>query len=494
MISARTPAKLTMGHLSARVTKSEYAVRGVLPLLAKAISEKLAKQPDAYPFSKVTQVNIGNPQIFAPHTVSLPRLVLGEVMSRSKEFSSSGGSLQGVGAGAVLGDFEAYISQFPANFPSPAGGWPFVRETVAAFLRQRDGLDAEAGNIILTSGASKGIQTVLGLLLREQNSGVMLPIPQYPLYSATTTILGGTLVPYYLDESHNWNVDLESAEAELLAAERRGVRVKAIVLINPGNPTGNVFDRDRMEGVLELAARHRLVVLADEVYQENIYCDKPWRSFKAVLAEMRPTVRDAVGLVSFHSVSKGVLGECGLRGGYLEMLNMPAEFRRQVLANEGLAPVNLAGQVVLDVKSRLLMDFGAPTATLPPLIAEARSEYNALFSALKIKAAKFGELINQVPGLSSCPIEGAMYAFPRLELPLKFVEKAEIAGVAPDVRYCVELLEATGICAVPGSGFGQKSGTYHLRTTILPAPQEVFFAMLEKFSGFQSDFLRRYAS
>ncbi|KAJ8966735.1 hypothetical protein NQ317_010607 [Molorchus minor] len=101
------------------------------------------------------------------------------------------------------------------------------------------------------------------------------------------------------------------------------------------------------------------------------------------------------------------------------------------------------------------------------------------------------DTFNSIEGFSCNPVQGAMYAFPQIKLPEKAIQAAKQAGKAPDVFYAFEVLESTGICIVPGSGFGQKEGTYHFRTTILPQPEKLK-TMLDKFAEFHASFLEKY--
>lgn len=102
-------------------------------------------------------------------------------------------------------------------------------------------------------------------------SGIMLPIPQYPLYSATLDLLGGHKVGYYLDEQSIWGMKIEELERSLAEAKSKGINVVAFVLINPGNPSGAVLSRQEVKDIVMFCARHNLVLLSDEVYQENVY-------------------------------------------------------------------------------------------------------------------------------------------------------------------------------------------------------------------------------
>jgi aspartate/methionine/tyrosine aminotransferase len=153
----------------------------------------------------------------------------------------------------------------------------------------------------------------------------MIPIPQYPLYSAALSLCNGVQVPYYLEEDKHWSMDVAELERSLKKvshnskliskARSEGVEVRALCVINPGNPTGQCLTSENIAEIIKFCQRERLVICADEVYQTNIYTDVPFTSFKKVLMELG--LKD-VELFSFHSISKGMIGECGRRGGYFE--------------------------------------------------------------------------------------------------------------------------------------------------------------------------------
>ena len=154
-------------------------------------------------------------------------------------------------------------------------------------------------------------------------SGILIPIPQYPLYTATLAQFSGTPLPYYLDESKDWSTSPAEVRAALAEAKKKGVIPKALVIINPGNPTGALLDEKTQEELVKLCEEHNLVLLADEVYQSNLHRAKeaPFVSFKKVVRK----INSPVALISYHSISKGVTGECGRRGGYFECTNFPDE-------------------------------------------------------------------------------------------------------------------------------------------------------------------------
>jgi alanine transaminase len=175
-----------------------------------------------------------------------------------------------------------------------------------------------------------------------------IPIPQYPLYTATLSYIHGVPLPYNLTESSGWSLSHEVLEETIAKAKKAGTPVKALVIINPGNPTGACLSLKDMEQVVQLCYDEGILLLADEVYQSNIFdeTNKPFHSFKKVLRSMPEEVANGVELISFHSISKGMSGECGRRGGYFECVNLDDEVMEQVykMASITLCPP-VSGQV-----------------------------------------------------------------------------------------------------------------------------------------------------
>jgi aspartate/methionine/tyrosine aminotransferase len=439
--------------LGAAVLATEYAVRG--PIVARA--QELEKQG-----REITYCNIGNPQALGQKPLTWVRQILalceypalmelaGEVFPADAVATARAilkGSRHGMGA------------------YSESKGLRFVREAVAEFIRERDGAGVDPEAVFLTGGASRGVQMILKLLLASPADGILIPIPQYPLYSATITLYEGRIVPYYLDEADRWKLNRSMLDESLRAARAQGTKVKAICVINPGNPTGAVLDEKNIAMVLDFAREHGLAVLADEVYQENIY--EPGASFVsfARVLEAR-NIRD-VSLFSFHSCSKGFMGECGVRGGYFEYRNVPADVAAQILKLQSVGLcANLAGQVATYAMVH-------PPRPGDPSYELYNREKTTILEEMKKRAALLAEGLNRIDGIQSNAIAGAMYAFPRIALPPD----------ESDEEYCMALLEETGICVVPGSGFGQAEGTAHFRATILP-PTEKIRQLVEKLGAF----------
>nr|AIT69932.1 alanine transaminase [Betaphycus philippinensis] len=470
----------------------EYAVRGELVLRAEDLAKKLKLRPPAapaLPFDHVTYCNIGNPQSVGQRPVTFVRQALAAAVCP-----------------ALIGLTPAGPTQSPRVFPpdvelrvrqvlhashgvgaySESRGLEIVRRRVADAIQKRDaGIACDPENVFLTNGASDAVKAMLSLIVRGTGDGVMIPIPQYPLYSASMTSMRGVQVGYYLDEDEGWSLSMAELQGRLEEARGRGVDVRAIVIINPGNPTGQVLTRQNMEDVIRFCEREGLVILADEVYQQNVYVKhKPFISFKKVVTDLHSKVE----LASFHSVSKGVLGECGLRGGYMEVVNMNQDVIELIYK---VLSVSLCSNIVGQLAVDLMM---TPPKPGEPSYELYNAEVTEIFESLRRKAMALSEGLNTFEGVSCNPSEGAMYLFPRITIPEAAIFAARERGMAcPDVLYCVELLEATGICVVPGSGFGQREGTYHFRTTFLP-PEDQISDVIEKMRTFHSSFMKKYSS
>ncbi|KAI8871192.1 PLP-dependent transferase [Ramicandelaber brevisporus] len=315
----------------------------------------------------------------------------------------------------------------------------------------------------------------------------MIPIPQYPLYTATLSLYNARAVPYLLDETKEWGMDVAGLEHSLREARSQGTDVRALVIINPGNPTGQCLSEENMREIVKLCHRERLILLADEVYQTNIYQPetRPFHSFKKVLRSIGGAVANETELFSFHSISKGMIGECGRRGGYFECTNIDPQIIEQLykIASTCLCP-NVPGQLLVDLMVR-------PPQPADPSYAQYTSEISEIFTSLQRRALRLCDAFNHMEGVSCNNAQGAMYLFPRIRLPKKAIKAAEEVGKKPDDFYSMALLNATGVCVVPGSGFGQEPDTWHFRSTFLP-PEKDMQTFIDLLGKFHADFMNKY--
>ncbi|XP_057291667.1 alanine aminotransferase 2-like isoform X2 [Hydractinia symbiolongicarpus] len=444
----RNGSNLSMLNINPAVIAVEYAVRGPIVIKASEIEQELIEGVKK-PFDRVIKANIGDCHAMGQKPITFIRQVIAactypplidqnifpaDVKERSKEILSS-----------INGSTGCY---------SASSGLDIVRKHVASFIEKRDGYPCDAKNIIITNGASSSVKLLLELFPNDElKTGVMIPIPQYPLYSATVDEFCMQQVGYYLNEEKNWGLDITELKRSLDEAKKT-CTPRLLCVINPGNPTGQVLSYDNIKEIIQFAKDEGLFLLADEVYQDNIYdegCE--FHSFKKVLHDMGSI--DDFQMASFHSCSKGFMGECGLRGGYVEVLGLSDDVHYQLnkLQSAQLGS-NVTGQIAMDCIVN-------PPKEGEPSYELFMKEKTAVLSSLKARAEVVFNALNKIEGVSCNPLSGAMYAFPQIHLPEKAINKAKSLKQEPDFFYCLALLEQTGICVVPGSGFRQKQDSYH---------------------------------
>lgn len=467
--------------LNPNLLKASYAVRGKIVQRAYEL-EKEGK--------KIIYCNIGNPQALKQKPLTYVRQLLATTEypqlienSQTRKFFPKD----------IIEKTRYILTENPHGLGAytQSEGMSFIRKSIASFIEKRDGIKSDPTRIILTDGASKGIQSVMLMFSENQKSGFMIPIPQYPLYSATISLYGASQINYYLDEEKHWELNEKELEKSISDAIKSGIEPKAIVVINPGNPTGSVLSKENIKMIINFAKKYNIAILADEVYQENIYSSHhKFYSFASVMDEMK--INDVM-LFSFHSTSKGFLGECGHRGGYLEARNVPQEIYSELIKLQSIGLcANTAGQIV----TYAMVNPPKPDEESYELY---QKEKNAILGELKKKAEILGEELNKIKGISLKAPYGAMYAFVRIELPpergvnTKNMTQQEILEYESkrDFDYCLNLLEETGICVVPGSGFGQKPHTYHFRITFLPPVDEIK-ELVKKLKEFHLKYIKKF--
>nr|XP_025843293.1 alanine aminotransferase 1 isoform X2 [Vulpes vulpes] len=254
---------LTLDTMNPCVRRVEYAVRGPIVLRALELEQEL-RQGVKKPFTEVVRANIGDAQAMGQKPITFLRQVLALCVHpdllNSPDFPEDAKKkaeriLQACG-GHSLGAY------------SVSSGIQLIREDVAEYIERRDGgIPSDPNNIYLSTGASDAIVTVLKLLVAGEGptrTGVLIPIPQYPLYSAALAELNAVQVDYYLDEERTWALDVAELRRALCQA-RAHCRPRALCVINPGNPTGQVQARECIEAVIRFAFEERLFLMADEV-------------------------------------------------------------------------------------------------------------------------------------------------------------------------------------------------------------------------------------
>ncbi len=496
--AAAAAPPLNAASLNAHVVRMQYAVRGEVLDVATALRKRLDAGADhGLPFDEVVSCNIGNPQALGQSPPPFAR----QVLSLCINPDLAGVCPAGTFLPQAVDRAARYLSRTKGcGAYSGSQGVQVVREEVAEFIARRDGFPADPDNIFLTNGASDGVKALMQTVIRggAQRDGVLVPIPQYPLYSALAALYDGELVGYYLDESADWGMTVAELTRAADAAAARGICVRGLVVINPGNPTSQQLALEDMRHVVRFCAARGLVLMADEVYQANLYGERAgtFTSFKKVVSQMiahgggeqqagdDATAAAAVSLVSFHSISKGFTGECGIRGGYFELHSFAPDVKAMLYK---LASISLC--------SNLPGQFAVGLMCNPPRTGAAHemceTHRRTIMSSLERRAAKMTATLAEMEGVTCGPLKASMYGFPKLRLPAAALQAAADAGKEADLFYCLELLRATGIVTVPGSGFKQRDGEYHFRITILPA-EDKLDGVLARLKTFHKQFMDRY--
>jgi len=286
-------------------------------------------------------------------------------------------------------------------------------------------------DIFVTSGVSEGIEIALSGLLNHGDN-VLTPLPGYPLYTTVLSKLEACPNEYILDETNGWEPDLDDIESRI------NQRTRGIVIIDPDNPTGGVYSREVLEGIIELARKYNLVIFTDEIYDKLIIDDKQHIS----IASLAPDVP----VLTMNGLSKAYLVP-GLRIGWTVVSGQKDMLDDYLEAMQKMT------------RARLCANHPSQYAIAPALNGD-QSHIDTMNSKLRSRRDLCYEKLNSIPQLSMERPEGAFYAFPRLnDIP------------DSDTEFVKKLIMQTGVVTVPGSGFGQKPGSSHFRFVFL-APEE----------------------
>jgi alanine-synthesizing transaminase len=317
------------------------------------------------------------------------------------------------------------------NGYAPSVGIASAREAVADECARR-GMPLSADRVILTSGTSEGIELAL-TALAEAGDEVLVPVPTYPLYTAVLAKIGARAVFYRTDASRGWLPDLDHVRSLITPATR------ALVAIDPNNPTGAVYPPDVRRALVDLAEEHGIPLLADEVYADLAF-DGPVNA----IAAHNP---DAP-VITFSSLSKAYLAP-GWRAGWMA-----------VGRTERLDDVLAAVKKLADGR---LCATGPMEYAITAALNGDRTHQDAFRTALRTRAELTTSRLRAIEGISVVAPTAAFYAMPKVSLP---------PGVT-DEDYVLGLLRATGVLCVYGSGFGAKPGDGFFRIVFLASPDDL---------------------
>jgi alanine-synthesizing transaminase len=326
-----------------------------------------------------------------------------------------------------------------------------AREAVQQHYQLR-GLDSvDVDDIYLGNGVSELIAMTLQALLNDGDE-VLIPSPDYPLWTAVTSLSGGRAVHYRCDEAADWLPDLADLAAKV------SDRTRAIVVINPNNPTGAVYPVEMLEALAEFARQHDLVVLSDEIYDKILYDD----ATHTVLASLAPDVF----CLTFSGLSKSYR-VAGFRAGWV-VISGPKQHAQNYVAG-------------LSVLANMRLCPNVPSQHAIPAALGGHQSINDLIrpgGRLLAQRDVAWELLNAIPGVSCTKPLGALYVFPRLD--------PEVYPIADDERMALDLLRAEKILVTHGRGFNWPDPD-HLRIVTLPSV-DVLTDAIGRFGGFLSTY------
>ncbi|HYX69690.1 MAG TPA: aminotransferase class I/II-fold pyridoxal phosphate-dependent enzyme [Terriglobales bacterium] len=281
-------------------------------------------------------------------------------------------------------------------------------------------------DVFVTSGVSEAVDVCFNALLNP-GENVLCPSPEYPLYTAVVAKMGLEANSYELDEVNGWEPDLNDIRRKI------NPRTRGLVFINPNNPTGAVYSRRTLEGIVEIARQHNLVVFADEIY-EKLLLEGKHETFAALAPDLP--------VVTFGGISKNYLAP-GWRIGWGIASGPETAMRPYV---EGINKL---------LRARLCASYPMMCA-IQPALEGPQTHIAEAVSKLKRRRDLVVEWAQATPRVSCVPPRGAFYAFPRIDIP------------EPDEEFVKKLLVEKQVLVVHGSGFGQKPGTQHFRIVFLP--------------------------
>ncbi|WP_433676688.1 pyridoxal phosphate-dependent aminotransferase [Microbacterium gorillae] len=397
---------------SAKLKNVLYEIRG------NALTEAARLEAAGHP---VLKLNTGNPAVFgfeAPYQIVRDMIA---AIPTAHGYTESRG---------ILSARRAIVSRY-----EQVPGFPHV----------------DPDDVFLGNGVSELITMVMQALLNEGDE-VLIPAPDYPLWTAMTSLSGGTPVHYICDEQNEWNPDLEDIRSKITP------KTKAIVIINPNNPTGAVYSRETLEGIIQIARENSLLLLSDEIYDRILFDDAEHISTATLAPDLLCLTFNGLSktyrVAGYRSGWMVITGPKKHAAGFLEGVNLLASTR--LCPN---APAQHAVQAALD-----------GVQTIDALIAPS--------GRLHEQRDVTWEGLNSIPGVSCVKPRGALYAFPRLD--------PEVHEIHDDARLVYDLLVAEHILLVQGTGFNWATPD-HFRVVTLPEAR-VLGDAIERIGNFLSSY------
>lgn len=368
-----------------------YDIRGPVLKEAKRLEEE---------GHLITKLNIGNPAAFG---LNAPDEILQDVIRN-------------------LANCQGY---------SDSKGVYYARKAVMQYCQEKQFPDVDIDDIFLGNGVSELIVMSMQALLNNDDE-MLIPAPDYPLWTAAVSLSGGKPVHYLCDEENNWEPDIEDMERKITA------RTRGIVVINPNNPTGAVYSTETLLKIIELARKHKLIIFADEIYDKIIYDD--------VKHVALASLADDILVISFNGLSKSYR-VAGFRAGWMVISGAKHHATDYIEGMELLSSMRLCANV--PGQHAIQTSLGG-YQSINDLVAPGGRLYEQMDYSWK--------MINQLEGVSCVRPKGALYLFARLD--------PEIYNIQDDEKFILQLLQQEKVLLVQGTAFNWPD-TNHFRVVFL---------------------------
>ena len=356
---------------------------------------------------------------------------------------------------------EEIVEDMVRNLPNSAGysdskGIFAARKAVMHYTQQQGVQGVTLDDIYIGNGASDLIITATTALLNEGDE-LLVPAPDYPLWTAATSLAGGKPVHYICDENNGWMPDLDDIRSKITP------RTKGIVVINPNNPTGALYSNELLLGIIEIAREHGLIIMADEVYDKVLY--------DGVRHTAMASLSTDVLTLTFNSLSKAYRA-CGYRAGWMYISG------DKTVARDYIEGLNMLANIKLG--SNVPGQWAVQTAlggyqSIKDLVKEG--------GRLRRQRDLAYELISKIPGVTCVKPQAALYMFPRLD--------PAVYPINDDREFFLEVLKATRVMLVQGSGFNFPDNQ-HFRIVFLPQEDDLREA-INRLAKFLEGYRKRHA-
>ena len=351
---------------------------------------------------------------------------------------------------------DEVVQDMIRNLPESAGysdskGLFAARKAVMHYTQQQGIAGVTLDDIYLGNGASELIVMATNALLNDGDE-LLLPAPDYPLWTAATSLAGGVPLHYLCDEAHGWMPDLADMRAKITP------RTRGIVVINPNNPTGALYSNELLLGIVQLAREHDLVLLVDEVYDKVLYDGAAHTAMGSLSSD--------VLTLTFNSLSKAYRS-CGFRAGWMVVSGDKAQARDYIEGLNMLANLKLGSNVPGQWAIQTAL---GGYQSINDLVREG--------GRLRVQRDLAYELITAIPGVTCVKPQAALYMFPRLD--------PQMYPIEDDRQFFMEVLRATRVMLVQGTGFNYPDNQ-HFRIVFLPHKSDLREAI-----GRLAKFLEQY--